>query len=771
MGKHWKLKASSFHLLLALLLFSFSLPSLLAADPPDGRQTYIVHVHHPHPNPFTCREDRESWHKSFLPPPATGGSEGGARLLYSYEHVISGFAAKLTEAELKAVQAMPGFVHAHPSRLGRPQTTYTPQFLGLPGNAGSWSRSNYGEGVIIGMLDTGIIPTHPSFSDAGMPAPPKKWKGSCGFLNATQCNNKIIGARIFASDEGGDDAPASPIDDDGHGTHTASIAAGVFVNGAAVLGKDKGTAAGMAPRAHIAIYKVCILFCDEKDVLRGMDQAIADGVDVIAYTVNFPAKPFYEDSIAVATLRATEKGIFVSCSAGNSGPDAASVSNDYPWAITVGASTVDRVVRAVVKLGNGVELDGESLYQPSNFPSRQRQLIYPGGLNSTDEDAEFCQDGSLDKYDVKGKVVLCPGELGAGTSRGEVVKKAGGAAMIFMNTVSGGSTNVANAHVLPAASLTYADGQTLRAYVKNNLNVNTSATAAILFRGTQFGTPPSPTVASFSSRGPSPSSRGSILKPDVLGPGVNILGAYPYKVGPLKDPMASQLAKRGFAVLSGTSMSTPHIAGLAALLKVSHPDWTPAAIRSAIMTTADVLNRVGDPIAVGETGKAADLYATGAGHMNPSRAVDPGIVYDIRPGEYLGFLCGALGYTDDQLRAVAQRRVNCSTIRAVGAEELNYPSVAVTLGTSSSQGKNVTRTVTNVGEAGAVYRAVVEQPAGVAVSVSPDQLRFASAGKKLSFLVALRGSSPVGTVAEGALKWVSVDGKHVVRSPISVVFK
>ncbi|MQM06275.1 hypothetical protein Taro_039096 [Colocasia esculenta] len=768
MEKHWKLKASSFQLLLLPLLLSSS-PLSSAADPPDGRQTYIVHVHHPHPNPFTCQEDREKWHRSFLPPPPTGGSTG-PQLLYSYEHVISGFAAKLTEEELRVIQAMPGFVQAHRSRLGRPQTTYSPQFLGLPGNAGPWSRSNYGEGIIIGMLDTGILPTHPSFSDAGMPPPPKRWKGSCEFLNTSWCNNKIIGSRIFASDEGGDDAPGSAIDDDGHGTHTASIAAGVFVKGAAVLGSDKGTAAGVAPRAHIAVYKICILFCDEKDVLKGMDQAITDGVDVIAYTVNFSAKPFYEDSIAIASLRAAEKGVFVSCSAGNSGPDAGSVSNDFPWVATVGASTVDRMVKAVVKLGNGFELDGESVYQPSNFPSRQLHLIYPGGLNSTDEEAEFCQDGSLDKYDVRGKVVMCAGDLGSGTSKGEVVKKAGGAAMIFMNTASWGSTNVADADVLPAASLTYADGQRLRAYVKGTLSANSFATAAILFKGTQFGEPPSPTVASFSSRGPSTSSGSSILKPDVLGPGVNILGAYPWKVGPVRNPSASRLTNKGFAVLSGSSMSTPHIAGVAALLKVSHPDWSPAAIRSAIMTTADTLNRIGDPIAAGETDKAADFYATGAGHVNPSRAADPGLVYDIRPSDYLGFLCGGLGYTDDQLRAIARRRVNCSSIRILGTEELNYPSITVTLGASSPV-KHLTRTVTNVGEAGEAYQVVVEQPAGVAVSVSRDQLRFSKTGEKLSFVVWFRGSAPAGTVAEGALKWVSGDGKRVVRSPISVLFK
>ncbi|WMV40146.1 hypothetical protein MTR67_033531 [Solanum verrucosum] len=213
---------------------------------------YIVQVESPESQISTqsSRMDLESGYKSFMPKTIeTADSDGNPRLIYSYHNVIIGFAARLSAKQVKEMEKKPGFISAWPQRILSLNTTHTTSFLGLHQNVGLWRDANYGKGVIIGVLDTGITPDHPSFSDVGMPPPPAKWKGKCELNFTKKCNNKLIGARNFpiSSD--------SPIDNDGHGTHTSSIAAGSFVKGANVYGNTKGTAVGIAPLDHLAIYK------------------------------------------------------------------------------------------------------------------------------------------------------------------------------------------------------------------------------------------------------------------------------------------------------------------------------------------------------------------------------------------------------------------------------------------------------------------------------------------------------------------------------------
>ncbi|GLT62914.1 hypothetical protein SLA2020_355160 [Shorea laevis] len=216
---------------------------------------------------------------------------------------------------------------------------------------GFWNGSNFGKGVIIGVLDSGILPNHPSFSDEGVPPPPARWKGKCEF-NGTNCNNKIIGAKIFQG--GRRQMGPGPFDVSGHGTHTASKAAGNFVKDAGGFGNAKGTAAGMAPYAHLAIYKICFDYgCGESDILAAIDSAVDDGVDVLSLSFAEVSLPFYHSGLAA--FRAMQRGIVVSCSAGNSGPGRSTMLNEAPWILTVGASTIDRSIRATTKLGNGEE--------------------------------------------------------------------------------------------------------------------------------------------------------------------------------------------------------------------------------------------------------------------------------------------------------------------------------------------------------------------------------------------------------------------------------
>ncbi|KAH1106304.1 hypothetical protein J1N35_010072 [Gossypium stocksii] len=449
-----------------------------------------------------------------------------------------------------------------------------------------------------------------------------------------------------------------------------------------------------------------------------------------------------------------KNGIFVSCSAGNSGPSNTTLSNEAPWLLTVGASTIDRKIVATAKLGNGEEFDGESVFQPNDFPSKLLQLVY-AGMNGKQESA-LCGEGTLKGIDVKGKVVLC--ERGGGIARiakGQEVKNAGGAAMILMNQETDGFSVSADVHVLPATHVSYAAGLKIKAY----LNSTAAPTATILFRGTVLGDLSSPSVASFSSRGPSLASPG-ILKPDIIGPGVNILAAWPF---PLDNNMNS---KSTFNMMSGTSMSCPHLSGIAALLKSSHPTWSPAAIKSAMMTSTDLFN-IGGKLIVDETLQPADVFATGAGHVNPSRADKPGLIYDIQPDDYIPYLCG-LGYKDEEVGTIAHRSVKCSEKPSIPEGEINYPSFSIKLGPSQTY----TRTVTNVGEANSAYEVKVWAPKWVDVIVKPSTLYFTELNQKATYSVTFTrvdSTYKTGEYTQGFIKWVSA--KYSVRSPIAVMFE
>ncbi|XP_027093446.1 subtilisin-like protease [Coffea arabica] len=730
-------------------LFSCCVLATIAREVPQksNLETYIVRLE-PRDGPVTESEDLESWHRSFLPA-AIESTNYDSRMVYSYRNVMQGFAAKLSPEEVKEMQKKKGFISARPPERLSLHTTHSPSFLGLQQNVGFWKDSNYGKGVIIGILDSGITPDHPSFSDDGILPPPAKWKGKCELRPASLCNNKIIGAQHFIQD----DQNGTSADETGHGTHTASTAAGNFVKGANVYGNANGTAAGVAPLAHLAIYKVCSTVCSESDVLAGIDTAIEDGVDVISISLGGTSKPFYDNYVPLGAYSAMEKGIFVSCSAGNEGPDYFSVGNDAPWILTVGASTMDRKIRASAMLGNNKKLEGESAFQPKDYASTMFPLVYPGS-NKSDPFAAYCFPDSLNNTGVKGKTVLCERGL-PGVTMGELVKAAGGAAMIIINPEDRGYTTEADAHVLPAAHLSYVDGVKIKAY----MNSTKLPKAAIFFNGTAIGDDQAPAVASFSSRGPSEASPG-ILKPDIVGPGVSILAAWPVSVENNTN------TKSTFNFLSGTSMSCPHLSGVAALLKSAHPDWSPAAIKSAIMTTADSVNLEKKPIADQLNLLPADVFATGAGHVNPSRANNPGLVYDIEPKEYIPYLCG-LNYTNREVGMLLQRHVNCSVESRIPDSQLNYPSFSIVLGATA---QTYTRTVTNVGEADSVYTVNIVQPRGVSVNVEPDTLKFSKLHEKLTYEVRFirLANAPNVSASQGSLTWTS--DKYSVRSPIAVTF-
>jgi subtilisin family serine protease len=499
-----------------------------------------------------------------------------------------------------------------------------------------------------------------------------------------------------------------------------------------------------------------------------MDKAIDDGVNVLSMSLGGGMSDYYRDSVAIGAFAAMQKGILISCSAGNGGPTPYSLSNVAPWITTVGAGTIDRDFPAYVSLGNGKNFSGVSLYKGDPLPNKMLPLIY-GKNASNSSNGNLCMTDTLIPELVKGKIVVCDRGVNPRVQKGLVVKSAGGLGMVLANTAANGEELVADTHLLPATTVGQKSGDAIKSYLSSDPN----PTAMILFEGTKVGIEPSPVVAAFSSRGPN-TITAEILKPDVIAPGVNILAGWTGAVGP--TGLAEDARRVGYNIISGTSMSCPHVSGLAALLKGAHPEWSPAAIRSALMTTAYSAYKNGQPIKDVATGEAATPLDIGSGHVDPVSALNPGLVYDLDAEDYIGFLC-ALNYTTSQIYSIARRNYSCDSSKKYSVSDLNYPSFSVVLqtrvegrpkGESNSEISVVksVRTLTNVGEASTYKVSVSTTNEVVKISVEPGVLSFGRNEKK-SYTVTFTGKSmPVNTNVFGRIEWS--DGKNVVGSPVAV---
>ncbi|KAL5747946.1 hypothetical protein ACOSQ2_025243 [Xanthoceras sorbifolium] len=668
-------------------------------------------------------------------------------LVRSYKRSFNGFAAKLTDNERQKLSNMKGVVSCFPSRTLQLHTTRSWDFMGF--NESISRKRNVESNIIVGVIDTGIWPESESFSDEGFGPLPKKWKGACrGGKNFT-CNNKLIGARYYSAI-----APISSTrDEDGHGSHTASTAAGNHVNDASFFGLAKGTARGGVPSARIAAYRVCNDFgCGNADILSAFDDAIADGVDLITISIGAEeAIEFNEDPIAIGAFHAMAKGILTVNSAGNSGPEASSVSSVAPWLFSVAASTTDRLIVDNIILGNGKKVQGMSINSFSlhgkKLPLVRGKEILVGNLDysrdCTTNDAEFCLDGCLDSSKVKGKIVLCDG---GDSYQAGVARKSGAAGSILKNDESDYVPVVS----FPTSTVRSREYNAILSYKNSTKNPE-----AEILKSEAITDSAAPVVIGFSSRGPNPLIP-EILKPDISAPGVHILAAY----SPIGRISADYNDKRSakYKILSGTSMSGPHVAGVAAYVKSFHPDWSPSAIKSAIMTTAWTM----DP------SKNRDAeFAYGSGHINPLEAITPGLVYEALKPDYIKLLC-SMGLSDKVITSISGDNSTCPKgSNKESPMDLNYPSMSAKIKLNTPFKITFNRTVTNVGLSNSIYKAKVSGPQNVIVKVEPPILSFKALNEKKSFIVTVSGS-PGEHFLSSSLVWS--DGKHIVRSPIVVYY-
>ncbi|CAL9241737.1 unnamed protein product [Arabidopsis halleri] len=773
----------------------------LLASCADEKQVYIVYFGE-HKGDKALHEIEEH-HHSYLQSVKESEEDARASLLYSYKHSINGFAAELTPdqaSKLEKLAEVVSIFKSHPRKY-EAHTTRSWEFVGLEEEETDsdvprrkndaddrfrvgrnfLKKAKHGDGIIVGVLDSGVWPESKSFNDKGMGPVPKSWKGICQTgvaFNSSHCNRKIIGARYYVKGYeryyGAFNVTAnkdflSPRDPDGHGSHTASTAVGRRVYGASALGGfAMGSASGGAPLARLAIYKACWAkpnvekvegnLCLEEDMLAAIDDAIADGVHVISISIGTSEPyPFLQDGIAMGALHAVKRNIVVAASAGNSGPKPGTLSNMAPWIITVGASTLDRVFIGGLVLGNGYTIKTNSItaFKMDKFAP----LVYAANVVVSGialNDSSQCLPNSLKPELVTGKVVLCLRGAGTRIGKGIEVKRAGGAGMILGNVAANGNEIPTDSHFVPTAGVTPTVVDKILEYIKTDKN----PMAFIKPGKTVYKYQAAPSMTGFSSRGPNVVDP-NILKPDITAPGLNILAAWSGADSPSKMSVDQRVAD--YNIYSGTSMSCPHVAGAIALLKAIHPKWSSAAIRSALMTTAWMTNDKKKPIQ-DTTGLPANPFALGSGHFRPTKAADPGLVYDASYRAYLLYGCSVNITNIDPT-------FKCPSKIPPGYNH-NYPSIAVP---NLNKTVTVKRTVTNVGNGNSTstYLFSAKPPSGVSVKAIPNVLFFNRIGQKQRFKIVIKpqknqvmNATEKGQYQFGWFSWT--DKVHVVRSPIAV---
>ncbi|WP_297875162.1 S8 family serine peptidase [Silanimonas sp.] len=644
---------------------------------------------------------------------------------FVYDAVLNGVALELSAEEAAMVAELPGVAGVERERIEQLQDDVSTALIGAPdvwtGAAGVASR---GEGVVVGVVDSGINPTHPSFAavspvDGYVHANPKgSFLGLCATAAAT-CNNKLIGIWDFSTGSG-ETEPNNGVDLDGHGTHVAGTAVGNAVNivrsfsdGAQLSYQIRG----VAPRANLITYKACEDDgCAGSWTLAALNQAVLDGVDVINYSIGGSNVSPWSSSGSLAMLDARNAGIVVAVAAGNSGPDVGTVRSpsDSPWVLSVANTTHGR------RYVNRLRLSGGGTAPPNGGLMVGQGLT--GGVGPAplvrDPSHPLCSQGSGDQSlpvtgasnpwpanRWSGQLVVCDRGVQARVAKSNNVRLSGGAGTVLLNTAAEGESTVADEHSIPTTHLGWADAQSLLQWLGNGsghaaridgVEVETlAANADVLSTG--------------SARGPSPVLPG-VIKPDLAAPGSSILSA--------------SHQGNGDASLSGTSMASPHVAGAAALLRGAKPSWRADQIISALMGTArtTVARRVG--------GTAVPANEQGAGRIDVARAVRAPLAFVVPAGQ---FAAGS------------------------GAQaSLNLPSMV--FDGCSPVCSTLTRTVTDL-IGGASYRATFTLPAGVTLTTPETDFSVGpGASKALPFSARIDDPSLYGRWLYGSVRIARVGG-------------
>lgn len=669
-------------------------------------------------------------------------SIAGAEALRSIDIAFAGITALVPADQIAAVASLPGVADVFVDRLEQLDTETSTAFIGADDHwrrQGGLGAGGGGEGVVVGVLDSGVWPEHPSFADpdpAGVPfTEPPTVPGSNGFSAgerstcdfgdaeanaddaAFSCNNKLIGAYEFMDtykavvglEDGEFD---SARDDDGHGTHTASTAVGNAGVDATIFGVDRGTVSGVAPRAHLVAYRVCgAAGCFGSDSVDAVGQAILDGVDVVNFSISGGGNP-YADAVSLAFLDAYDAGVLVTPSAGNSGPGADTVAHREPWTLTVGASTSDRHFLSTVTLtadgGATLELTGASVTEGITEPT---PVVFGVDLDCLEPD----EQGSYD-----GEIVVCRRGAIARVAKGFNVLAGGAGAMLLFNpTPQGLSTDN---HFLPAVHLENDAGEELVAFLDANTGVMATFTPG------QAVEVPGDVMAPFSSRGGSGQTLG-ISKPDVTAPGVQILAGHT----PLPVGVGGGRSGELFQAIQGTSMSAPHAAGAAALLAGSQPEWGPGQIKSALMMSADRRVENAD-------GSAATPFDTGSGSIRPSWADQVGFTISAEAGDFVSL--------EDELW------------------DANYPSLYVP---NLAGSISVSRTLTDVSGVDSTWSVAVEAPADLQLQVTPRPVEIAAGGDtEVSFFIDAR-EVPFGESRHAEVLFRNRESGQLLSFPVTIV--
>ncbi len=500
-----------------------------------------------------------------------------------------------------------------------------------------------------------------------------------------------------------------------------------------VDGIDLGEGSGVAPGAKLAVYKVCwedddpnTGGCYTADSIRAIDQAVVDGVDVLNYSISGTTTTVV-DAVELAFYNAANAGVFVAASAGNSGPGDSTTAHNSPWVMTVGATTFKRDEGTVV-LGNGAEYLGASVVQ-DDFPQTPLVLASESGLPGADPTIlALCFPGLLDPAQVVGTTVVCDRGVNDRVAKSAAVEAAGGVAMILANTTPGSLDP--DFHAVPTVHVDEVAGAAIKTYA-----TTPGATAAFEAGDTTGGSPtPVPQIAGFSSRGPTLAAGSDMIKPDIAAPGVAVVAA----VAPGPN------GGNDYNALSGTSMSSPHVAGLGALVLGEKPQWHPSVVKSAIMTTAT-------NVAAADGSEVTDPFVQGAGFVSPADMFTPGLVLPATEREWGGFFAGQglqLGDPGSEFEAVAPT-------------DLNYPSVAIS---QQAGPQTVTRTFQAL-QAGS-WDIEVDLP-GYEVSTSTPTVTGDGSGRA-STSVDLTFTRTDAALAEWATGFITLQGPTTVRMPVAV---